>query len=141
MVPDSGGRAATVGAALERHLRFRTDNATLQIRSDRRDHPCYGLQGGHAGAPSGVSIVRASGQVEASPAKFLTTVHAGDVLKVRLAGGGGHGQPLLREPSAVLEDVREEKMTLAHAREQYGVVIGGNPLAVDADATAELRRA
>ena len=141
LVPDSGGAGRYRGGlALERHLRFRTDNATLQIRSDRRDHPCYGLQGGRAGAPSDVSIVRATGKEEACPAKFLTMVHAGDVLKVRLAGGGGHGQPLLREPSAVLDDVREEKMSLAHAREHYGVVIGGNPLAVDAEATAELRR-
>jgi N-methylhydantoinase B len=62
------------------------------------------------------------------------------VLRVRLAGGGGHGDPMLRDVEAVLDDVREEKMTIGHAREAYGVVVGGYPLAVDAVQTAVLRR-
>ncbi len=68
-----------------------------------------------------------------------TTVDNGDVLRVRLAGGGGHGDPLLRDAAAVLDDVLEEKMTICHARTAYGVVIGGNPLAVDEAQTARLR--
>lgn len=140
LVADTGGPGRFRGGlALERHLRFRTDHGTLQIRSDRRDHPPYGLQGGLAGAPSQVSITRASGQDEACPAKFLTTVHTGDVLKVRLAGGGGHGDPFLRESAAVLADVREEKVTIGHARERYGVVIHVDTLEVDEAATAALR--
>lgn len=140
MVPDSGGPGRFRGGlALERHLRFKSDNATLQIRSDRRDHPPYGLQGGLCGAPSNVAITRADGTDEACRAKFLTTVNHGDVLRVRLAGGGGHGDPLLRDAAAVLDDVREEKMSIAHARTAYGVVIAGNPLAVDAARTTALR--
>jgi N-methylhydantoinase B len=142
MVADSGGPGRYRGGlALERHLRFKANRATLQIRSDRRDHPPYGLDGGSCGAPSSVSIVRASGREEACPAKFLTTVDDGDVLRVRLAGGGGHGDPLLRDPRAVLHDVGEDKMTVAHARSAYGVAIGGSPLAVDEKETARLRAA
>jgi len=127
-VPDTGGPGRFRGGlAIERHLRFRASNATLQIRSDRRDHPPYGLQGGQAGAPSNVSIRRADGREEACKAKFLTTVNDGDMLKVRLAGGGGHGDPRERDPAAVLLDVLEEKMTVAHAREAYGVAIAGDP--------------
>ncbi len=142
MVADSGGPGRYRGGlALERHLRFKANRATLQIRSDRRDHPPYGLDGGSCGAPSSVSIVRAGGREEACPAKFLTTVDDGDVLRVRLAGGGGHGDPLLRDPRAVLHDVREDKMTVAHARSAYGVAIGGSLLAVDEKETARLRAA
>ena len=44
MVADSGGPGRYRGGlALERHLRFKANRATLQIRSDRRDHPPYGL--------------------------------------------------------------------------------------------------
>jgi N-methylhydantoinase B len=89
LVRHSGAGRFRGGLALERHLRFRANNATLQIRSDRRDHPPYRLQGGFPGAQSDVSIRRAAGHVEAWPAKFLTTVHDGDVLRVRLAGVGG----------------------------------------------------
>jgi len=46
---------------------------------------------------------------------------------VRLAGGGGHGNPGERDVAAVLLDVLEEKMTIAHAREAYGVEIAGDP--------------
>ena len=140
MVADSGGPGRYRGGlALERHLRFKADRATLQIRSDRRDHPPYGLNGGGPGAPSNVSIRRATGVEEACPAKFLTMVDDGDMLRVRLAGGGGHGDPFLREPAAVLHDVCEEKMTVEHARVAYGVVVAGTPLAVDDLATAQLR--
>ena len=50
LVRDSGGAGRFRGGlALERHLRFRANNATLQIRSDRRDHPPYGLARRFAG--------------------------------------------------------------------------------------------
>ncbi len=140
LVPDSGGAGRFRGGlALERHLRFRSNNATLQIRSDRRDHPPYGLAGGGSGAASDVAITRANGVEEACPAKFLTTVNRGDVLRVRLAGGGGHGDPRQRDPDAILEDVLEGKMSVAHARAAYGVVVSGEPPAVDMRQTAELR--
>ena len=140
MVPDSGGPGRFRGGlALERHLRFKSNNATLQIRSDRRDFPPYGLQGGKTGAPSNVEITRSNGTDEACRAKFLTTVNHGDLLRVRLAGGGGHGTPFLRDTAAVLEDVIEEKMSIGHAKAVYGVVISTKPLAVDAVATALLR--
>jgi N-methylhydantoinase B len=143
LVRDSGGAGRFRGGlALERHLRFRANNATLQIRSDRRDHPPYGLQGGFPGAPSDVSIRRADGHLEPWPAKFLTTVHDGDVLRVRLAGGGGHGDPLDRSPASVLDDVLEDKMSIEHARSAYGVVIVGGsgcPLELDTVSTAALR--
>jgi N-methylhydantoinase B len=84
--------------------------------------------------------VRADGREEACPAKFLTTVNAGDLLKVRLSGGGGHGNPLDRDPAAVLADVVEQKMSIAHAREAYAVVIAGTQPAVDEPATRALRK-
>ncbi len=140
-VPDTGGAGRYRGGlAIERHLRFKADNAVLQIRSDRRDHRTYGLAGGGPGAPSDVTIHRANGKTEQHPAKFLTTVSKGDLFRVRLAGGGGHGDPLDREAEAVRHDVIEQKMTLPHARGAYGVVIAGSPPQVDAAATDALRK-
>ncbi|MDP7546834.1 MAG: hypothetical protein QGF20_06035, partial [Alphaproteobacteria bacterium] len=62
-----------------------------------------------------------------------------DVLEVRLASGGGYGDPLARDPERVLDDVREEKITSSHAAEAYGVVIAGTPPSIDAAATEKLR--
>ncbi|MBL8699254.1 MAG: hydantoinase B/oxoprolinase family protein [Alphaproteobacteria bacterium] len=140
LVPDTGGPGKYRGGlAVERHLRFRADGATLQIRSDRRDHPPYGLDGGQPGLGSDVSIQRADGTIERKPAKFLTTVNTGDIFRVRLAGAGGHGDPFDRDPVAVLADVRNGKMTVGHARAAYGVVITEPELALDGARTQALR--
>jgi N-methylhydantoinase B len=57
-----------------------------------------------------------------------------------LAGGGGYGDPLERDPERVAEDVREEKLSLQYARREYAVVLDPDTLVVDAEATAALRR-
>ena len=44
-------------------------------------------------------------------------------LRHTLAGAGGHGDPLERDPALVAEDVADEKVSLEAARSEYGVVI------------------
>ena len=57
-----------------------------------------------------------------------------------MAASGGYGDPYTRDPASVLEDVRQEKITLAHALREYGVVIIDAATAtVDMTATAALR--
>ncbi|MDP6705668.1 MAG: hydantoinase B/oxoprolinase family protein [Alphaproteobacteria bacterium] len=145
-IEDSGGPGEYRGGlALERHLRFLEDEGTIQVRSDRRKIAPYGLKGGAEGENSNVQIRRADGGLEVQPSKFLTTIRQGDVLEIRLASGGGYGQALDRDAGRVLADVQSEKISLEHAAEAYGVVISGEPPAVDEAATercrAELRAA
>ena len=54
-------------------------------------------------------------------------------------GGGGWGDPLLREPERVLEDVRNEYVSVESARNIYGVVIDPTTMTIDAVATERLR--
>jgi N-methylhydantoinase B len=58
-------------------------------------------------------------------------------------GGGGWGDPLDREPQAVLDDVLDEYVSVEAAPRDYGVVFTGSlddlTLAVDEAATTELR--
>jgi len=65
--------------------------------------------------------------------------HRRDVFRHDVAGAGGWGDPLERDPGIVLRDVRNELVSLASARADYGVVFAGNPLAVDVPATRALR--
>jgi hypothetical protein len=62
--------------------------------------------------------------------------HRGDVFRHEVAGWG---DPLERDPAMVLRDVRNELVSLASARADYGVVFAGNPLAVDDAPTRALR--
>ena len=40
-----------------------------------------------------------------------------------MSGGGGYGDPLLRDPQRVLEDIRDAKVSVQAAADQYGVVV------------------
>jgi N-methylhydantoinase B len=60
-----------------------------------------------------------------------------DVLIMIAASGGGYGDPLERDPAAVLADVRQGLVSPDAASEVYGVVIAAD--AVDAEATVVLR--
>jgi N-methylhydantoinase B len=141
-VPDSGGPGTYRGGlGLVREYRLLADEAFLTVRSDRRAHPPYGLHGGLPGAPSS-NVVNPDGApvlLPALPMKALT-LRRGDVFRHTLAGGGGYGDPLGRDPAAVLEDVLDEKVSAAHARAAYGVVLRRDGTAVDA-AQTEAQRA
>jgi N-methylhydantoinase B len=67
----------------------------------------------------------------------------GEMLVYQFGGGGGWGDPLDRDSTAVLEDVWDEIVSVEGARRDYGVVITGSlaamDLAVDEIATAALR--
>lgn len=60
-----------------------------------------------------------------------------DVLYLHWQGGGGYGDPLLRDPSAVANDLREGKITGAGADDLYGVVFDQD--GVDDEATRARR--
>ncbi len=66
-------------------------------------------------------------------------VQPGDVLSYVTPTPGGYGDPLLRDPALVLEDVLDEKLSAAYAREVYGVAIDLTHGKVDIDATNALR--
>jgi N-methylhydantoinase B len=68
------------------------------------------------------------------------TLRRDDVFRHEMAGGGGYGDALDRDPALVLEDLLDEKITPAHASAAYGVVIQpGADLAIDWAATERLR--
>jgi N-methylhydantoinase B len=65
------------------------------------------------------------------------------VVRVFTTGGGGWGDPLERETELVERDVIEGKVSLAAARDDYGVVLtpasGTDSFLIDEAATAALR--
>jgi len=128
------------GVPFRRDYRFEEEEATLQVRSDRRDHRPFGLYGGSPGAPSG-NWLNPDGENRALPGKFTMTVRRGDVLRHVLAGAGGWGDPLARDPAAVLKDVRNELLSPGRAYADYGVVVDIRNWTVDAAGTAAARAA
>jgi N-methylhydantoinase B len=139
-LPDTGGPGTYRGGlAMVREWRFLGEEATLQVRSDRRKFGPYGLRGGQPGGRTQNALIQAHGETRELPSKFLLTIHRDDVFRLVLAGGGGFGDPFERDPERVLDDVRLGKVTVQHARDAYGVVIAGEPAAIDWGATRALR--
>jgi len=138
LVADSGGPGKYRGGlSMVREYRLLADEAVLSVRSDKRRFPPFGLHGGRPGAPS-MNIVNGKTVLPTLMMKPYP-LKKGDVFRHQLAGGGGYGDPYQRELELVQRDAMQGRVTLAHAREVYGVVLNAD-FSVDARASAALRR-
>jgi N-methylhydantoinase B len=137
-VPDKAGPGKFRGGVpFRRDYRFLEDEGILQVRSDRRRFLPYGLYGGQPGRPSR-NFLNPETENRPLPSKLTMTIRKGEVFRHEVAGAGGHGDPLQRDPAAVARDVRNELVSRAAARTDYGVVVDDHGR-VDAAATERLR--
>ncbi|MQG38261.1 MAG: hydantoinase B/oxoprolinase family protein [SAR202 cluster bacterium] len=141
-VPDkSGAGKYRGGTPYRRDYRLLEEEAVLQVRSDRRDFRPYGLYGGYPGKPS-MNFLNPTGQNDQPvKAKITMTMKRGDVLRHELAGAAGWGDPLERDPKAVLRDVRNEMISVDTARRDYGVAVDIDTWSIDESETEKLRKA
>jgi N-methylhydantoinase B len=142
LAPNTGGAGKFRGGlGLIREYEILADDIYFGVRSDKATHPPHGLFGGGTGAPAVNVLSSATGEqkLPPMPVKPITLNH-GQVYRHVMAGGGGFGDPLDRDPEKVRVDVIDGKETVDHVREAYGVVIGSDAdLNVDVAATRELR--
>jgi N-methylhydantoinase B len=117
---DSGGAGQFRGGlGLVRTYRLLAESAILQLRADRHEHPPYGLQRGTPAAPSR-NLIKEKGEWRVLPAKVTLEIMKDTVLRHEQAGGGGFGEPRLRDPRAIEADLRDGKITAERARADYG---------------------
>jgi N-methylhydantoinase B len=106
-----------------------------------RIHVHPGIAGGRSGTPDHCMV----GDTEAAPTVVGKLLATGERLVYAFGGGGGWGDPLDRDPRAVLDDVWDEYVSIDGARRDYGVVITGSledmTLELDLEATTALRAA
>ena len=138
---DSGGAGRYRGGLGTEQVVQARSPININIQVDRVHCPPWGLAGGHAGASNQVALRIAGREIGDLPnAKVLMKrLDRGDAITIRAGGGGGFGPPQERDPDAVAHDVRQGYVSLAIARDTYGVVLDPGTLAVDAAATAERR--
>jgi N-methylhydantoinase B len=107
-------------------------------------YPMPGIAGGKPGAPNRLTIRWGSDDpyVVEHTANWVP-IAAGQKINYDYGGGGGWGDPLDRDPQAVLDDVLDEYVSVEGAERDYGVVLTGSladlTLAVDVEATEKLR--
>ena len=140
-LPDRAGAGQFRGGApYYREYRFTEREAVLQVRTDRARFRPYGLYGGRPGQPS-ANYLNPKTDNEKLSSKPTMNIQRGDVFRHELAGGGGWGDPLERDPALVLNDVRDELVSETSARDDYGVELKNGGKAVDMAATDARRKA
>jgi N-methylhydantoinase B len=155
LATDSGGPGEHRGGlGYDKEIRVLRDASYMSI-ADRSILSCWGVNGGRAGAPFRVTIdPDGPDGREMEGLTLAEPVRAGEVVRIRTTGGGGWGNPLDRNPDAVLRDVIDGKVSREAASRDYGVVLCaaddtdepgtpdaglGEPLRVDHDRTADTR--
>jgi N-methylhydantoinase B len=138
---DSGGPGTFRGGlGVRRQWRVLADETSVNLRMDRFKFSSGGVFGARPAQPSQATLNPGGSAERALTSKVAgLRLKRGDLLSVEFAGGGGWGDPFERDVARVRDDVARGYVSLAAAREDYGVVLDP-ALAVDADATARLRR-
>ena len=116
---------------------------TVVFAADGQQHAPRGVRGGGDGNVGRIELIDEQGVVTRMPNVGQFELRKGQWLRGLDTAGGGYGDPLLREPARVREDVLERFVSVEHARAVYGVVFSGavddDSLAVDVAATAAQR--
>ena len=107
-------------------------------------HPLSGLCGGDDASPYSSRFEVGTPNEYQVLLSANARLPAGAVIAYQHGGGAGFEPALLRDPAAVRDDVLDEIVSMARAREKYGVVFTGTveeyDLEVDVAATAALRQ-
>lgn len=138
--PDSAGPGRFRGGVGSRKVfRLTEGSARMSCLGDREVFPPLGVAGGGPGALHGLLLNEGqAGERNLSLKAVGVELRAGDAITIKAGGGGGYGDPLDRDPAAVLADIRQDYVTPEHAAAAYGVVIADGE--VDLAATESLRR-
>ncbi len=145
---DSPGPGKWRGGAgvVKTSVMLQSEKTVISYICDRERAVVWGIEGGLPSMPHGLTLTRAGANEEERLGSIFSDVPIaeGDIFSRPTAGGGGFGDPLERDPALVLEDVKDDYVSVARAAKDYGVVIETIDAelcdyAVDEAATAALR--
>ncbi len=125
MVTDSAGPGEfRGGVGLEKAgTMLGVEDCVFSYFCDRDRSVVWGIEGGLPSRPHGLWLEQ-DGNDEFLGAVFSDVpVRDGAKFRRGTAGGGGYGDPLLRDPNKVLVDVEDDYVSIERAEKDYGVVI------------------
>src|SRR5216683_372760 len=109
------------------------------VEGEGHEFAPWGLAGGKPGHPAELRLIRQDGTVAILPSKVPhMQIRAGERFVCVGPAGGGYGDPMVRDPARVHDDVADGLVLAEAAKEDYGVVLSASG-SVDEAATARLR--
>lgn len=138
--PDSCGAGRYRGGlGIRRSYRVLTDDVLMQLRADRMKFQPYGLAGGGSARAAANILQTADGDLRHLPSKVNMTIGKGDVITHIQPGGGGFGDPALRDAEAIRHDVWNQKLSAEFVKAHFQMVVDPATGVVDEEATAAMR--
>ena len=123
ILPDTGGAGQFRGGnAFIRKFRVDAERSKICICADRHITPPPGLFGGKSGSQA---IYKIENFDKENSIKFLPSktpyidLKQGISISLQSAGGGGFGDPKLREKSMIVEDIKNGYITKSYALEHF----------------------
>lgn len=102
----AGGGTYRGGLGFLRRVQVLKDGVKLALYSDRHRLAPDGLAGGEPGSRA-FCEVRRGNELIAVPSKAEVALRKGDIVTLALGGGGGYGDPALRDPALMAADVAD----------------------------------
>ena len=113
-------------------------DGAVSVEGDGQRFNPWGFIGGSDGSPAKVELSHLDGSMENLPSKIpYRHLAKGDRITAYGPCGGGYGDPMLRAPEDVLDDVLDGLLDADMARAAYGVIV--NDTRLDLAATQALR--
>jgi N-methylhydantoinase B len=109
------------GRGIVLDYRVRGDGIFFTCAYTRAVQRPWALDGGEEGSQNYVEILRAAGGQERYGVATALQLGAGDLIRIHTGNGGGYGSPLRRARERVLEDVRDELVSVEEAVGTYGL--------------------
>jgi len=102
--------------------------------------PAFGLFGGKDSTLNKIELRYQDGKVYQTTTKDLVeNVPGGTILFQQAGGGGGYGNPHLRDAQKVAREVKNGIISIEQAKESYGVVVNPENFNLDMETTRKLR--
>ncbi len=128
------------GLGVETQFRIGGENTKVVTFGDGDVEPAFGLYGGLDATLNKIELHYPDGRVYQTTTKDLVEdVPEGTVLFQQAGGGGGYGDPRLRDPQKVAQEVRNGIISPERAAKDYGVSINPETFELDVKATHRLR--
>jgi len=121
MSTDSGGAGEFRGGLSFRRTYELLEPAEIVYRSDRAIEPSKGLRGGKPGGRSRFVLNSGTQDAQEMPSTTRLQLEAGDVFSVQPPGGGGYGDPALRDRAALQSDIAEGYVSHEAAQREYAI--------------------
>lgn len=118
---DSGGPGKYRGGlGITRRYMLIKGKAKLSIATSRVRFKPWGLRGGYNGSSGNHYVIKRGGKIIKLGNIDSIDLEAGDIIVMNTPGGGGYGDPKDRNIDMIIDDLRNQKVSLNTAIKYYG---------------------